>query len=100
MNYWTFYFSPNKFMTIHKNQHPRDDIDRLYVSRKEEARGLVSIEDCRRKKKKKEEIVVDFAVQAAQTVNESKLKVRQIIGTCLRTKKAVEDEGNSDTNCS
>ena len=34
-----------KLMTMHKALHPRDDIDRLYVSRKEEGRGLASIED-------------------------------------------------------
>ena len=32
-------------MTMHKALHPRDDVDRLYVSRKEEGRGLASIED-------------------------------------------------------
>ena len=31
--------------TMHKALHPRDDVDRLYVSRKEGGRGLVSIED-------------------------------------------------------
>ena len=30
-------------MTIHKALHPRDDIDRLYVSRKKEEKD---IEDC------------------------------------------------------
>ena len=34
-----------KLMTIHKALHPRDDIDRLNMSRKEERRGLASIED-------------------------------------------------------
>ena len=34
-----------KLMTIHKALHPRDDVDRLYVSRKERGRGLASIED-------------------------------------------------------
>ena len=29
-----------KLMTMHKLLHPRDDVDRLYVSRKEERRGL------------------------------------------------------------
>ena len=33
-----------KLMTIHKTLHPRDDIDRLYVSRKEGERGLASME--------------------------------------------------------
>ena len=30
---------------MHKTSHPRDDVDRLYESKKEEERGLVSIED-------------------------------------------------------
>ena len=32
-------------MTMHKALHPRDDVDRLYVSRKDGGRGLASIED-------------------------------------------------------
>ena len=32
-------------MTMHKELHPRDDVDRLYVPRKEGGRGLTSIED-------------------------------------------------------
>ena len=32
-------------MTMYKALHPRDNIDRLYVSRKEEGRGLASIVD-------------------------------------------------------
>ena len=34
-----------KLMTMHKALHPRDDVDRLYVSRKEGGRGLPIIED-------------------------------------------------------
>ena len=34
-----------KLMTMYKALHPRDDVDRLYVSRKEGGRGLASIED-------------------------------------------------------
>ena len=34
-----------KLITMHKVLHPRDNIDRLYVSRKEGGRGLASIED-------------------------------------------------------
>ena len=34
-----------KLMTMHKALHPRDDVDRLYVSRKEGGGGLASIED-------------------------------------------------------
>ena len=31
---------------MHKALHPRDDVDRLHVSRKEGGRGLASTEDC------------------------------------------------------
>ena len=34
-----------KLMTMHKALHSRDDVDRLYVSRKEGGRGLAIIED-------------------------------------------------------
>ena len=34
-----------KLMTIHEVLHPKDDVDRLYVPRKERGRGLTSIED-------------------------------------------------------
>ena len=34
-----------KLITMHKALHPRSDIDRLYVSRKEEGRGLASTEE-------------------------------------------------------
>ena len=34
-----------KLMTMHKTWHPRDDVDRQNVSRKEGGRGLASIED-------------------------------------------------------
>ena len=34
-----------KLMTMHKALHQRDDVDRLYLSRKDGGRGLASIED-------------------------------------------------------
>ena len=34
-----------KLMTMYKALHPRDDVDRLYVSRKKRGKGLASIED-------------------------------------------------------
>ena len=34
-----------KLMTMHKALHPRDDVDRLYLSRKAGGRGPASIED-------------------------------------------------------
>ena len=33
-----------KLMTMHKTEHPRDDVDRLYVPRKEGGRRLTSIQ--------------------------------------------------------
>ena len=37
--------STRKLVTMNKALHPRDDVDRLYVSRKEGGRGLANIED-------------------------------------------------------
>ena len=34
-----------KVMTMHKASHPRDDVDRLYISRMRGGRRLASIED-------------------------------------------------------
>ena len=34
-----------KLVTLHKALHPRDDVDRLYVSRKEGTRSFASIKD-------------------------------------------------------
>ena len=47
---WTRELKPmdqqtRKLMTMHKVLHPRDEFDRLYVSRREERRQLTSIED-------------------------------------------------------
>jgi len=35
-----------KLMTINRALHPRADVDRLYVSRREGGREVVSIEEC------------------------------------------------------
>ena len=37
--------STRKLMTMHKALYPKDDVDRIYVSRKEADRGLTSTED-------------------------------------------------------
>ena len=37
----------SNMMMMHNGLHPRDDIDRLYVSRKEGERRLVSSEECK-----------------------------------------------------
>ena len=37
--------STRKLMTMYKALHPKDDVDRLYVSRRERGRGLASIVD-------------------------------------------------------
>ena len=35
-----------KLMTMKKALHPRDDLEKIYVSRNERGRGLADIEDC------------------------------------------------------
>ena len=35
-----------KLFTIYGTLHPKSDVDRLYIPRKEGGRGLISIEDC------------------------------------------------------
>ena len=35
-----------KLLTIYEALHPKSDVDRLYIPRKEGGRGLISIEDC------------------------------------------------------
>ena len=35
-----------KLFTIYRALHPKSDVDRLYIPRKEGGRGLISIEDC------------------------------------------------------
>jgi iron-sulfur cluster repair protein YtfE (RIC family) len=38
------YRKTRKLLTIHGQHHPKADVDRLYVSRKQERRGLVQLE--------------------------------------------------------
>ena len=33
-------------MTMHGAFHPKSDVDRLYLTRREDSRGLVSIQHC------------------------------------------------------
>ena len=35
-----------KLLTIYGGLHPKSDVDRLYIPRKDEGRGLIAIEDC------------------------------------------------------
>ena len=35
-----------KLLTLRKAHHPKDDVQRLYIKRKEGGRGLISIEEC------------------------------------------------------
>ena len=48
-----------KLITMYKALHPRDDIDRLYVSRRKGGRGLASIEDS-----------IDASIQRLEDYNE------------------------------
>ena len=35
-----------KLFTMYRALHPKSDVDRLYIPKKEGGRGLISIEDC------------------------------------------------------
>ena len=35
-----------KLFTIHGGMHPKSDVDRLHIPRKDGGRGLIAIEDC------------------------------------------------------
>ena len=35
-----------KLLTLRKAHHPKDNVQRLYIKRKEGGRGLISIEEC------------------------------------------------------
>ena len=71
-----------KLMTMHKALHPRDDIDRLHMSRKKKGRGQTSIEDS-----------VDALIQ----------QLKEYIKKCMvcqdGTKKTMNYEADSNTNC-
>ncbi len=62
-----------KLMTMHKALHPRNEIDRLYVSRKERGRELASIEDS-----------VDASIQRLENYIE---KHEQGLITAIKTKQ-------------
>ena len=65
-----------KTMTIYGGLHPKSDIDRLYVKRKEGGRGLISVERCIREEKNNlgfhvansEENLIR-GISAAETIN-------------------------------
>ena len=59
-----------KLMTTNKALHPRDDIDRLYVSRKERGKALASIEDS-----------VDASMQRLEDYIKKECNERLIIAT-------------------
>ena len=71
-------------MTMHKALHPRDDVDRLYVSRKEGGRGLASIED-----------IVDTSIQRLEDYIEK--HERGLITTTRNDKDNTTDERMTTT---
>ena len=40
-----------KYLTMYGAMHPKSDVDRLYMKRKEGGRGLISVEHCVKGKK-------------------------------------------------
>ena len=70
-------------MTIHKALHPRDDVDRQYVLRKEGRRGFVSIENS-----------VDASIQRLEEYIE-KRGGRLITASRNNTDNEVQPNGNN-----
>ena len=68
-----------KLMTMNQALHPRDDVDRLYISRKEGGRGLASIED-----------TVDASIQRVEDYQE-KHERGLIIAIRNDTDKTIDD---------
>ena len=68
-----------KIMTMHKALHPRDEVDRLHVSRKEEGRELAIIEDS-----------VDASIQHLEDYIE-KLEQGLITATIKDTDDTIDD---------
>ena len=82
-----------KLMTMHKALHPRDDVDRLYVSRTEGGIGLASIEDSFDTSKQRLEGYTEKSeglITATRNVNDNMKTNRVTI-----TRKQKLDENNS-----
>ena len=61
-----------KTMTIYAGLHPKSDVDRLYVKRKEGGRGLISVEQCIREEENSLGFYVadsEEGVSVAETIN-------------------------------
>ena len=71
-------------MTMHKALHPREDVGRLYVSRKGGGRGLASIEDS-----------VDASIQRLEDHIE---KLEEELKTAIRNDTDKHDEQQNDNN--
>ena len=103
-----------KLLTMHKAFHPRDDVHRLYVGRKDGGRGLISIEECVENavyglrgyaEKSKEKLLSaanDWHEESEETVDDlkkrraaerqEKWKEKQMHGQFIRQTKDIADE--------
>ena len=92
-----------KLMTIHKALYPRDDVDRLYVSRKEGGRGLASIEDNVDASIRQLEDYIekhDFAVPTDHRIKLKECEKKdKYLDLARDLKKTVEHAGDNYTNC-
>ena len=73
-----------KLMTMHKVLYPRDDVERLYLSRREGRRGLASIEDS-----------VNTSIQRLEDIIEK--RGRTLITATRTTRNNTNDTGTSRT---
>ena len=92
-----------KLMTMHKALHPRDDDDRLYVSRKDWGRELASIEDTVDASKQqfkdyienhKGELITAIRNDTDSTIDDRMTTTRKIIQLYSRFKRLINNISN------
>ena len=75
-----------KLMTLHKALYPRDDRDRLYVSRKERGRELTSIE-----------VYVDALTQGFKYIKRAKKKKKRLLRTASNNTSKITNRKTTKT---
>ena len=83
-----------KLFTIYGALHPKSDVERLYIPRKEGGRGLISIEDCVKLARRGFELYVHGSekrlIQATRGEKIDGLGAASVL-KCLKKEKRLED---------
>ena len=90
-----------KLFTIYGALHPKSDVDRLYIPRKERGRGLISIEDCVELAMRGLEVYVHVSeerlIQAARRDKIDGLEAASVLKRSKKEKKIRRLGGESST---